>query len=81
MMTVTNIRYEIPTFSGKLVSLVRKGCSTPVYVEAVKYVDTHTDMVFIYNGEDNSVEPSYGTIRKKNIDAINQVKMELVTRT
>lgn len=79
MMTVTNIRYEIPTFKGGLVALVRKGCSNPIYVEAVKFVDTSNDMVFIYNGSDNSIVPTYGTIRSKESEAINQIRMELVT--
>lgn len=81
MMTVTDVRYEKPTFKDGKVCLVRKGHQTPIYVEAVKYVITSNDMVFFYNGANSTIDPSYGSIRRKGKDATNQVKMELVTRT
>lgn len=80
MMTVTSKRYGKPRFARNgLVKVVRKGSYDPMYVEAVKYVDVANNMVFIYDGSSKTITPTYGTIKRNDEEAVNKVKVGLVT--
>lgn len=79
-MTVTSKRYGKPRFTRDgLVKVVRKGSYDPLYIEVVKYVDVANNMVFIYDGSSKTITPTNGTIKRNDEDAVNKVKIGLVT--
>lgn len=80
MMTVTSKRYGKPRFARNgLVEVVRKDSYDPLYAEVIKYVDVANNMVFIYDGSSSTITPTYGTIKRNDEEAVNKVKIGLVT--
>lgn len=69
MFIARSDKYNVPGFCKDLVS-VESHTGKKLFVERVKYVDVDNDMVFIFNGENHTISPTYGTIRKYGYGAV-----------
>lgn len=64
MFIIRSDKYNIPQFCNQLIEVKEKLTGKKLYVEQAKYVDVENNVVFILNGKDQSVTPTYGTIRR-----------------
>lgn len=70
MVVIRNDKYTLCRVVNGLVEYSGIGKSNHLYTEALKYVDTENDVVFIIDANKRTCEPTYGSLKRRPADRV-----------